>query len=264
MKYSIIIPYRDREEHLKTLLMALNEEFDGTDYEVIVVEQDDSNKFRRGNCRNVGAINASGEFLIFHDVDYYPVDQEGEWVEYWNMTVDLFLPVKRVEFVYNDLTPKPPHEIPSGYRHFKISVDDDFYGGVLSFKRDAFFAINGFSWKFVGWGFEDADLRERVKHFGLTTKRSDDNLWYALDHTDSAPPINDPDFQQNVNMWRNFRHYLGFGVNDMPYSAKVSEPPHWVGESHLTLVHKWIKASQFHDTKVGIVCSSFNFDEGEE
>lgn len=268
MKYSIIIPYRDRETHLKTLLQVLDTSFKGKDYEVIVVEQDDNNKFRRGNVRNVGALNATGDILIFHDVDYIPGFSDGERATYLDDGVDLFLPVKRVQFVDNNLLNLPNSKIPSGYRHFKISVDDDFYGGVLVFKREAFFAINGFSWKFVGWGFEDADLRERAKHYGLVTKRSDENMWYAMEHTDSAPPIADADFQQNINMWRNFRTYLQFGVNDMPYEARDATPPQWISDlekaTFSKLVHKWVKASKFHDTKVGIVCSSFNFDEGDE
>jgi hypothetical protein len=39
MKYSIIIPYRDRKEHLSILLPALYEKFHNKEYEIIVAEQ---------------------------------------------------------------------------------------------------------------------------------------------------------------------------------------------------------------------------------
>ena len=51
--YSIIISYRDREEHLQTLLPILQERFKNKKYEIIVCEQDD-------------ALN----FAIFHFIEY--------------------------------------------------------------------------------------------------------------------------------------------------------------------------------------------------
>ena len=74
MKYSIIICYRDREEHLHILRRRLLEVFPRDDCEIIVVEQEDDDKFLRGNLLNAGAQQSRGDILIFHDVDHYPVD----------------------------------------------------------------------------------------------------------------------------------------------------------------------------------------------
>lgn len=46
MKYSIIIPYRNREEHLQILLPRLQEVFQNESYEIIVSEQDNDDNFQ--------------------------------------------------------------------------------------------------------------------------------------------------------------------------------------------------------------------------
>ena len=42
----------------------------------------------------------------------------------------------------------------------------DLFGGVVALKEEQYTKINGFSNKFLGWGGEDDDFRERVRVFG--------------------------------------------------------------------------------------------------
>jgi glycosyltransferase involved in cell wall biosynthesis len=42
MKYSIIIPYRNREAHLQVLLPTLLNKFSGEEFEIIISEQNDN------------------------------------------------------------------------------------------------------------------------------------------------------------------------------------------------------------------------------
>jgi glycosyltransferase involved in cell wall biosynthesis len=70
MKYSIIIPYRNREPHLELLLPALQEKFADKDYEIIVSEQNDTDNFNLSNTQNIGAQLATGDVIILHQVDY--------------------------------------------------------------------------------------------------------------------------------------------------------------------------------------------------
>lgn len=249
MKYSIIFCYRNRKEHLNIIVPRIKEVFCDTDHEIIVVEQDDDRKFRRGNLLNVGAKVASGEVLIFHDVDYYPTNN----VTYYDGTSDVYLPVKRVEFVLNDLSPRPVEEIPGGYQHFKDGVDDNFFGAVEVFRREAFFKVNGFNPLYVGWGFEDTDLRERIYHYGLTISKNADNLFYALEHVDSGPSFDDPDFRSNIHRSQAWSRYLSAGVKNQYSSVRMIEPNH-------KLVDKWIMATEF-DGPTFIVRSEYNFDD---
>lgn len=258
MKYSFIICYRDRAEHLKKTVLRLQEAFSAYatdhDYEIIVVEQNDNLKFRRANLLNEGAKVANGDVLIFHDVDYYP-----EYVNYWEPGCDVFLPVKRVEFVNMDLSPRDTKDIPGGYRHFKDSVDANFFGGVTAFTKDAFFKINGFSPLFVGWGFEDADLRERIAFHKLSVKRSADNLFYALPHPDSGPSMEDPDFRRNIELSSQYTFYLAHGVSNQPSQVTVGVNPLFPG------VDVWVCASEFDPPRPAshIIASTFDFVDNE-
>jgi glycosyltransferase involved in cell wall biosynthesis len=60
MKYSIIIPYRNREEHLSILLPVLSEKFQNKNYEIIVAEQNDNEKFRLSSLYNIAFKYTSG------------------------------------------------------------------------------------------------------------------------------------------------------------------------------------------------------------
>lgn len=256
MQISIVICYRNRPDHLRILVPRLRDVFSKYPHEIIVVEQNDDKKFRRANLLNVGAVYAKGEWIALHDVDYYPMGTLGEDLEYWNYAADVYLPVKRVEFVRNDLSPRPIEDIPGGYRHFKNGVDDDFYGGVEVFNRDAFFLINGFSPMFTGWGFEDVDLRHRIKAHKLVVMRAPNNLFYALDHVDSGPAANDPDFTRNIQLAQQYESYKHAGVNNMPFEAHEIDPKEGVD--------KWYLATSFDPPPPAshkIVSSKFDFAE---
>ena len=255
MSLSIIIPYRDRQEHLDILLPRLMELLDDQDYEIIVVEQDDAKKFRRANLLNVGATLSTKKILVFHDVDYYPPDD----VQYYDYesNPDVYLPVCKVQFLRNDLTPRPEHDIPRGYRHFVNGVDDNFFGAVSAFRREAFFMINGFSPDFVGWGREDEDLRERVHHYGLSVERHPSQMFSALEHVDSGPAPHDPDWQKNIALHLGWKNGLNRGINNCyPPTVRVTMK---------SSRDMWVKAKDFEPVvPTFIKTSTFNFDEGDE
>ena len=101
-KVAIIVPYRDREEHLRTFLYHMHSYLPrqqlGTcrlvsrnfsrktiftiffflDYGIFVVEQHGSEPFNRAMLMNVGAAEALKSYdyqcFIFHDVDLLPED----------------------------------------------------------------------------------------------------------------------------------------------------------------------------------------------
>lgn len=237
MKFSICFCYRNREEHLNIAIPKIKEYLTrkGIDHELIVVEQNDNKKFRRANLLNEGARFATGDVLVFHDIDHIPIIGD-----YWDGETSIYLPIRRTEFKKNDLTTRPVEDIPSGYRHFSTKVDEDYYGGVITFTKEAFYKINGFNPLFVGWGFEDADLRERVAYHKMNTKRSNNGLFFALEHPDSGVGQGDPDLQNNVRIWSQCHNYLDKGVMNQPSKVEEITPKH-------SLVDKWILATDFDE-----------------
>jgi len=238
MKFSVIVCYRDRNSHLEILAPRLREVF-GDDAEIIICEQDNDERFLRGQLFNVGAKYAKGDILVFHDVDHVPYD---------NVTyeppedVDVWLPIKRVIYVNNEtLEELPEDQIPSGYRHFRDRVDDDFFGGVEVFRRQAFFDINGFNSLYHGWGLEDADLRERISYYSRAARRGNGSF-KALQHIDSFPGTNDVEFQRNQQLFAEWQNWLHAGV--LTQIETVNEV-----DTDNEYVNRWLKVTNI-DTVV--------------
>lgn len=80
-RVAIIIPYRDREVHLRTLLHNLHPMLmrQQINYTIFVVEEIPDVKFNRAKLMNIGfqeavKLDPSFQCFIFHDVDLIPED----------------------------------------------------------------------------------------------------------------------------------------------------------------------------------------------
>jgi hypothetical protein len=216
MEYSIIIPYRNREEHLGKLLPRLQEIFLETEYEIIIAEQDDLDKFQKNSLYNLAALRAQGRLLVFHDVDYYPADN----INYQTETLVPYYPVGKVVFLDTYDSPKPLSNIPQGYQNFHNTVGDHS-GGVFVLGQELFLKIGGFNPYYKGWGKEDDDTRDRLRLLGYLWQRNENGLFYALDHPDSHPSMNDPDFINNHMLLAKIKQNLQLGYKNV--SAEVEE-----------------------------------------
>lgn len=154
MSLAVVIPYRDRSEHLQTLLPVLSHHLAARHpdmpYRIHVVEQSPGKPFNRGAICNVGfalAREEGHEQVCFHDVDYVPVDAD-------------YSPVAG-----------PTRLI--WYGADQQHRYDQFFGAVTAFPAVDFARVNGFSNEFWGWGFEDSELRRRCVAAGLTIQYRD-------------------------------------------------------------------------------------------
>jgi hypothetical protein len=220
MKYSIIIPYRDREAHLSLLLPRLHEAFADKDYEIIVSEQNNDDNFQIACVENVGAKLATGDVFVFHQVDYYPTDDVS-----YDFTGPALLPARTGIFLTDDLRLRDLVDIPAGYRQWSKEIDPAFYGGVILMSREQFDTINGFNPLYRGWGNEDEDIRERLKYYNIPVVRNEVGTYYVLNHKDNCPTPDEPkrykDFMEGREMLHRFTDYLSAGVNNMEYSVSV-------------------------------------------
>lgn len=181
-KYSIIIPYRDREEHLQILLPRLKEVFKNKNYEIIISEQNDDNPFNISCVQNIAYNYCDGDIIVLHQVDYYPTDDVSYEIE--DQPV---LPAVRGIFIDKDFSSsRPLEDIPRGYRNWGDKIDPNFYGGVVIMKREHWEKINGLNPMYEGWGNEDEDLRERFKWAGYSPKRNEVGTFYCLYHGDNG------------------------------------------------------------------------------
>ncbi|SFV65482.1 putative UDPgalactose-glucose galactosyltransferase [hydrothermal vent metagenome] len=138
-KLTLIVPYRNRKEHLKEFLpfiqKLLNEQ--KIDYEIIIAEQDDTLPFNRAKLMNIAVLHTAKEsaYFIFHDVDALPYNVD---YRFCNQTVKTFNYIKR-ELEYEEY----PQTV---------------FGGVTLVPKDIFYDINGFANNYWQWGKEDDDF----------------------------------------------------------------------------------------------------------
>jgi len=151
-KLGVIVPYRDREEHLsifkKHITEYLNRE--KIQFELIIVEQSDNRPFNRGQLLNIGFLEAEElgcNYVVFHDVDMLPIDADYSY------------------------SPNPTNLITSFVCNSVYSKElfDGYFGGVTIFPTHLFKKINGYPNNFGGWGFEDDELFKRCAINGLNT-----------------------------------------------------------------------------------------------
>jgi len=150
-KLGIIVPYRDRYEHLQTFKKSIKKYFEKLDikYELIIVEQDDAKLFNRGKLLNIGFLHAKKlkcDYVVFHDVDMIPVD---------------------VDYSYSEEPVHLASKFISKDGSTNRIVFDEYFGGVTIFPVEYFEKINGYSNEYWGWGFEDDDLLHRCKKYKI-------------------------------------------------------------------------------------------------
>jgi hypothetical protein len=193
-KLGIIVPYRNRYEHLEEFKKIIKEYFSKTDidYELIIVEQDNAKLFNRGMLCNVGFIESQKykcDYIAIHDVDMLPID-----VDYSYADVPIHLATDNLPF-------------------------ESYFGGMTLFPTDVFQKINGFSNLYWGWGFEDDDLRYRcVKNNVSFAEHLTENI-----SKDLLPIFNGVDAYATIpniiNYNRNFNIELHINLDRVVYDV---------------------------------------------
>ncbi|HPM21226.1 MAG TPA: galactosyltransferase-related protein [Thermotogota bacterium] len=236
-KYSIIIPYRNRKEHLEVLLPALYEKFKNVDYEIIISEQDDNDNFNISAVQNIAVNYATGNIYVFHQVDYVP----SEDVSY-DIDDQPILPARIGIFLDANLNLRDLNDIPGGYRNWQNEIDSNFYGGVIILRKEHFEIINGFNPLYKGWGNEDEDLRERLKWAGFKPIRNAVGTFYCLYHEDNGNMDNKnkddvSDFINGRNILQNAHAYKNIGYKNISGDVRIVN-------TKLENV-KWIKSTNY-------------------
>ncbi|KAL4233098.1 Beta-1 [Mactra antiquata] len=154
-RVAVIIPYRDRDIHLKIFMRNIHPFLQNQqlDYGIFVVEMAQNITFNRALLMNVGFVEAMKSYnyqcFIFHDVDLLPEDDRNLYT------------------------------CPNQPRHMSVAIDSlkyrlpypQIFGGVSAITKDQFKKVNGFSNIFFGWGGEDDDMYRRILYSNLTVTR---------------------------------------------------------------------------------------------
>lgn len=159
----VLVPYRDRENHLKCFLKdfvpCLKKHIN--DVKITIVEQSDDGKlFNRGKLLNIGVCEAGEDstHFILQDIDTFA----------------------------NDFCVKQLYRIQEHHEDIvRINVPhNNSLGCICKITSDAMYKINGFPNVIFGWGIEDRALywRAKIKEISMSSDKSSKHSFRVLDH----------------------------------------------------------------------------------
>ncbi|MEE6481951.1 hypothetical protein FKM82_013078 [Ascaphus truei] len=154
-KTAVIIPHRNREQHLKYLLYYLHPflQRQQLNYGIYILHQAGNSTFNRAKLLNVGFKEAMKEedwdCMFFHDVDLIPEDDRNLY------TCDKF--PKHASIAMDKFGYKLPYK--------------SYFGGVSALSPEQYMKMNGFPNNYWGWGGEDDDIAVRVALSGMLISR---------------------------------------------------------------------------------------------
>lgn len=135
---NIIVPYRDRNEHLKQFIPHMNKYV--PEAKIIVVEQAGSGPFNRGRLLNIGFLEYSdAAFFCFHDVDMLPIQ------------VDYSEEIGVTQLAYSEIQ--------------KVG----YLGGVTMFDSNIFLSTGGYHNDYFHRA-EDNEMRFRLKQLKIPVR----------------------------------------------------------------------------------------------
>ena len=189
MKLAILIPYRDREKHLKVFLHFLPKNINIENYIILIIEQNGNEKFNRAKLINSGFdfIKNKIDYICIHDIDMIPI---------------------KADYSYSDI----PLHMATNCSQFNYGLPyNGYYGGVNLMSNENFIKINGFSNDYWGWGVEDDDLLQRVIKTGYKLERRP-GYYVSLPH-DKNPSNR----QENLRKFHSEYKYSEDGLSNIEY-----------------------------------------------
>ena len=147
---NVIVPIRNRDEHLELLLKTLNPILIGQGIIPYwyIIEQSPKYKFNKGMLNNVGFIEACkykfSDNFLFTDADTFPLKQN--------------------VYSYNKILRE---------KIYHIFGNVHCLGGCFLISEENYLKINGFSNNYWGWGYEDTDLQKRAIILNIPISRDE-------------------------------------------------------------------------------------------
>lgn len=176
----IIVPYRDREDHLKQFIPHMNKYL--PDAKIVIVEQsDDGRPFNRGKLINCGFIESEKPNFVAHDVDMLPINVSYEWlIQVTQLSVSEIQPV-------------------------------DYLGGVTMFSAKTFQDVGGYHNDYFHRA-EDNEMMFRLKYWGVFVSRRF-GTFHQLPHPRTGPEFipelwAKAQLPRNINMLENCHYEL--------------------------------------------------------
>jgi hypothetical protein len=224
-KLGIIIPYRDRLEHLTALLPELSDRLyqQKIDHKIVVVEQKEGELFNRGYLKNIGTIYCDDcDYFCFHDVDMIPTKSCYDYS--YNPGATL-LATEVKQFGYTKPYP-------------------EYFGGVVLLDKFSFKNVNGYSTVYWFWGAEDDDLYLRCKLKKINVFNRNNCRFESFDH-----PRDKSKRKYNASILNQFKKtpnlFDTIGLNSMDYVV-IEESNTQIENVNYQHVKVSLKKNEYH------------------
>jgi hypothetical protein len=196
-KLAIIVPYRDREEHLNIFVPHMHQflKDKGISYDIFIAEQTDDRPFNYGKLCNVVTKEIGEEYtyFAFHDIDMLPISDE-------------------CDYSFPD---SPTHLATNVEAHDDKLPYPQYFGGVVLISREDFEKANGYSTEYWGYGFHDIDLLYRLQRSGAYLEKYQDlNQTYSRYDEDDILPYRIENVKISSNKKINPISFCNFEKND--------------------------------------------------
>lgn len=198
-KLSLVIPYRNRKNHLKKFLEIHNRKIP-IPHSIFVIEQTKGKLFNTGKLKNIGfeLSKNTHDYVCFQDVDKLPIHADYSYP---------IFPTCIARYVEQ-----------YGWE----MASEDYFGGVVIFNNRDFQRVNGYSNEYWGWGSEDHDLRNRCTCLGLKYLYRQ-GVFRSLHHKPTAY-FNNPNLYNNHKKLISSYDYTKDGLNSLQYKiVKVTK-----------------------------------------
>jgi hypothetical protein len=198
---AIIVPYRNREEHLLKFAPHMNSVLssENLSYGIFIIEQTDDKPFNRAKLLNVGYDLVAGSYknFVFHDVDMLPITGKASYAAV-----------------------ESPTHYAAIVEQFGWSLAYQTYvGGVTAFDKHSFEVINGFCNEYFGWGAEDDDLFRRCESKGIKFARRN-NMYSSLHH---ERKVERDLYDRNLSILNSWHDYTNDGLSTLSYKIVNEE-----------------------------------------
>ncbi|XP_053542237.1 beta-1,4-galactosyltransferase 3 isoform X3 [Ictalurus punctatus] len=210
---AIVVPYRNRQSHLRTLLYHLHPflQRQQIHYGIYIIHQSGNSTFNRAKLLNVGVREALKEedwgCIFLHDVDLLPENDHNTYTCH----------------------PQYPTHLSVAMDKFRYRLPyPQYFGGVSAITPDQYLKMNGFPNQYWGWGGEDDDIAARhwkgqVRLSGMKIVRPP----VAVGHYKMIKHKGDKGNEQNPRRFDLLKHtrlnWRSDGLNSLTYEVLSKE-----------------------------------------
>lgn len=200
----ILIPYRNRKEHLDLFIKDVIPLFELylKPFKLVVIEQEEGKIFNRGMLLNIGfnEYKDKSKYFFTHDVDIIPKEQ-----------------------CVKELYTKSEYDVIRIFNGHETSL-----GGIIKIINSSIFKINGFPNYIWGWGIEDRALyyRYKIMNHSISPNYTNNNNFIKLYHESNCETyinekkiISDKEneiFNSN-DKEKQVKHTMSSGLNNLNY-----------------------------------------------